>query len=156
MTNTTDRGPRVPRLRKLVKSRLQLRLVLAFAVVGLLACLFQVTLLGRSLLRLAQELPESGDSVLGLLPGLLAWNLVWTGLFLLPATFLVGVLVTHRVAGPVLRFERWLGEIARGEDPGPCRIRADDELQELCQRLNEAVQTLREERREAGSSSEAA
>ena len=55
----------------------------------------------------------------------------------------VGILVTFRVAGPVYRFEQHLGSLARGEDPGTCRIRKGDELQDLCASINAAVETLR-------------
>ena len=36
-----------------------------------------------------------------------------------------------------------LQSIAQGEDVGPCRIRKGDELQELCRRINAAVDALR-------------
>ena len=62
---------------------------------------------------------------------------------LLPLMLVVGVLVTHRVAGPIYRFEQHLGAIARGEDPGVCRIRKTDELHDLCRIINEAVDAMK-------------
>lgn len=133
---------RFRRTRKLIQPGLQLRLVAAFASVAALACLFQVVLVNHSLLSLARELPADGDRVLAELPRLLVSNLVVTLLVLLPATLVVGVLATHRIAGPVHRFRLWLGQVRRGEEPGPCRLRSGDELQELCEDLNRTFEAL--------------
>jgi signal transduction histidine kinase len=73
---------------------------------------------------------------------------------LLPTMLVVGILVTHRIAGPVYRFEQYLGALARGENPGPCHIRRGDELQELCQQINAAFETLRARAGRADTSSE--
>lgn len=135
------------RTRKLIKTSLQLRLTLVFTGLGVIAALFQLILLNRSLARLAERLPVDGDVLLVALPQTLAQNLVLTLLVLLPVLVGVGVLVTHRIAGPVYRFEQWLGELERGRDPGPCALRDGDELQELCAKLNAAVSALREQAR---------
>jgi hypothetical protein len=137
--------PKRLRTRKLIKTALQLRLTLVFAGLGAIAALFQLILMNRSLAQLAEELPVDGDVLLSAMPRILATNLLLTLGVLLPVLLGVGVLVTHRIAGPVYRFEQWLGEIIAGRDPGPCRLRAGDELQELCQQLNEAVLALRAE-----------
>lgn len=68
---------------------------------------------------------------------------------LLPLAVGTGILVTFRVAGPVHRFEQHLGAIARGEDPGVCKIRKTDELHGLCDAINAAVDRLREDARAA-------
>ena len=68
---------------------------------------------------------------------------------LLPLAVGTGILVTFRVAGPAHRFEEHLGAIARGEDPGVCRIRKTDELHGLCAAINAAVDRLREDARAA-------
>lgn len=44
----------------------------------------------------------------------------------------VGILMTHRIAGPVCRFEQYFCALARGEGSGPRRIRSCNELQEVC------------------------
>jgi hypothetical protein len=59
---------------------------------------------------------------------------------LLPSVLAIGVLLTFRVAGPIYRFERYLEDVAAGRDTGPCRIREGDQLQELCDRINAALE----------------
>jgi hypothetical protein len=63
---------------------------------------------------------------------------------LLPLAFAVGVAVTFRVAGPIYRFEQHLRVVAEGRDPGPCKIRKGDELQDFCDVLNAALGRMRQ------------
>lgn len=62
---------------------------------------------------------------------------------LVPVTFVFGILLTFRVAGPIYRFEQYLRSVAKGEQIGPCKIRQGDELQPLCDAINEATEPLR-------------
>jgi hypothetical protein len=84
-----------------------------------------------------------GPLLLERIPSHTLWVLAVSFLVLMPLTFGVGVIVTFRVAGPLYRFDQHLKAIARGEDPGECRIRKDDELQDLCATLNAAIGVLR-------------
>lgn len=134
------------RKQKLIKTSLQLRLSLVFLTLAFIAALFQVILLNRSILSLGARMPTDGDILMTQLPTVLGQNLVITVLVLVPVMIGVGILITHRVAGPVYRFEQYLSQVARGEDVGPCVLREGDELQELCDRINEAVASLKEQR----------
>lgn len=131
------------RKKKLINSALQLKMISAFLFLSCISALFQVVLLNRSIMGLAKLMETDGDVMLAQMPGLLVSNLILTLGVLLPMMLLVGILVTHRVAGPIYRFEQHLGAIARGEDPGVCRIRDDDELHELCAIINRAVAELK-------------
>jgi hypothetical protein len=131
------------RWNKLPKRGLQLRLTLVFVTIAGLASLFQVFLINRALLELAQSLPHDGQIVVDQLPEIFEWNVLWTLLTLVPSLVVVGVLVTSRVAGPAHRLERYLLDVADGQATGPCTIRARDELQELCDAVNHAVESLR-------------
>lgn len=134
--------PRQPRRIKLVRPRLQLRLIGWFLGISTIGLLLQYLLLGWFLNDLAVALPTGGPEVAAAASGKLLKALALSFLFLLPMTLAVGVLVTFRIAGPVHRLETHLAEIARGERPGPCRLRAGDELQQLCSRVNLAVDAL--------------
>jgi nitrogen fixation/metabolism regulation signal transduction histidine kinase len=68
---------------------------------------------------------------------------------LVPVTIGVGLVLTHRLAGPIYRFETYLRGIVSGEQNGRCKIRDGDELQEFCELLNDAISKLRTEAREA-------
>jgi len=148
--NSPSEPKRWKRKNRLPKPSLQLRLVGGFAGVASLALLAQSVYLGSLLLRLANELPTDGDILAQTASTLIGQALLVSFFALLPATLLIGVHLTFRTAGPIYRFERHLEQVAAGEDPGPCRIRKDDDLQELCCLLNDALTASREQgRREA-------
>jgi len=133
--------PNLKRTRKLVKAGLQLRLTLVFVALAALSALFQVVLLDVAFRRAFRD---SGlDAAAVDTTGILFTCIVLSLLVLAPTMLAVGILVTHRIAGPVYRFEQHLRALARGESPGPCKIRGGDELQELCRLINSAVEALR-------------
>ena len=131
------------RKKKLVNSRLQLRLTAVFLAVACASILFQVVILNWSLLRFARELGVASNELLEGLPGLLLTNIGLTALVLVPTMLFIGIQVTHRIAGPIYRFELFLDGIVDGTETGDCHIRNTDELQDLCVKLNRAVNVLR-------------
>lgn len=139
------------RLRKLSRPGLQLKLVGSFLGMTATALLLQFLLLGGKLTSMMAQIPRHGGDLAEEVPGLLLSVLGLSAVVVLPLMFGLGVVLTHKIAGPVYRFEEYLGQIARGEKVGPCRIRKNDELQELCRRLNSAVARLR---REGGADSD--
>lgn len=128
---------------RLVRPRLQLRLILAFLAVATTALLLQFVLFASVLSTAAADLPTDGPILLERTTGLSLTVFVISMGILLPLCFFVGVLVTFRVAGPLHRFEKHLETIALGTDPGPCRIRKGDELQEFCATFNRALERMR-------------
>ena len=131
------------RKKKLVKSRLQLRMTAVFLAVACSTALFQVVVLNWSLLRFASDLGVESGRILEGLPNILLTNLGLTFALLVPLMLFFGVQVTHRIAGPIYRFERFLDDVMEGKESGRCRIRDTDELHELCEKLNGAVDALR-------------
>lgn len=59
------------------------------------------------------------------------------------ACVLATLAATQRFAGPLRRFELYFERLARGEDPGPCRLRDGDRAQELCVLVNRVTEPLR-------------
>jgi len=116
---------------RLVNPRLQLKVVFLFLVVSVLAVGIQSVLMSRSLATLTQV--EGGTEEVY---GLLRENLFVTLAALLPATMIVGVITTFRIAGPLFRFQEFLESIERGENPADCKIRRTDDLHEFCEVLN--------------------
>ncbi len=137
-------APRNRRRTRIIKPRLQLRLVGAFVGLSALGLLLQYLLLAKELTAFAHALPTDGPRLLAEAPAMLAGVLAVSFGILFPIVFVVGVLLTFRIAGPIYRFEQHLGAIARGEDSGErCHIRQGDELWELCETINDAVDALR-------------
>jgi len=134
------------RKQKLIHPRFQLKLIGTFFFLACVSALFQVLLLHSSIQELEPHLGERSAAMIVLLDELFRQNLLIAFAALAPLMLVVGVLVTHRIAGPIYRMERHLEAIARGENPGECRIREGDEFHELCARLNEAVNALQTRR----------
>ena len=129
---------------RLVRPRLQLRLILAFLAVATTALLLQFALFSSVLTTAAADLPQDGQILIERTTGISLTILLVSLGVLLPLCFFVGILVTFRVAGPLYRFEKHLEAIARGEDPGPCRIRKGDDLQDFCATFNAALTRMRD------------
>ena len=141
------------RRKKLIKPALQLKVIGVFLGTASIAVLVQTILMSRAL-STVPELSDAEHSVLlTALPRILTTNLVISLAVLVPLILLIGITVTHRIVGPVYRFECYLGELARGEAKGPCRIRKNDELHDLCAAINEVSERVRpqDEADETGS-----
>ncbi|MBI1382677.1 MAG: HAMP domain-containing protein [Planctomycetaceae bacterium] len=136
--------PRYKRRIKLIRPRLQLKLVTVFAGIAVLALLLQCLLFYRTMAAMALQLPNDGLIVMSEVNANLGQILMLSLVVLLPATFWIGILVTFRVAGPVYRLETYLKQVARGDRPEDCRLRQGDELMELCAAVNEATRPLRQ------------
>ena len=91
----------------------------------------------------SNKIPHDGVLLLKYWPEMLRTNLLITVAFLVPVTLSIGVLVTFKIAGPIYKFEWYLGQLAQGVYPGPCKLRENDELWDLCHVLNSAVERLR-------------
>ena len=126
------------RSRKIVHLAFQLRLIGVFAAVAFGSLLLQLFLLGFDLRLISQSMPE-GNALEREMGGVLLRAFLVAAGMGLPVMIGVGILVSHRIAGPIYRFEQHLDAIARGEAIGPCRIRDGDEFQGLCERINRAL-----------------
>lgn len=56
-----------------------------------------------------------------------------------------GVFLTHRIAGPMVRFKRTVRELAARRLPGPIALRGKDHFKDLADEMNVAVSVLRED-----------
>jgi hypothetical protein len=144
------------RKKKLINPVLQLRLSAVFAMAALAGVLAQFILLNIVLADLGREFPAYAELLQKHWPSLL-WKTVWITIGLvLPFTLGLGILVTFRLAGPLYRFETYMGQVARGEDPGPCRIRKGDMLQSTCDVINTLCAPIRARNASASSNEQQA
>ncbi len=144
------------RRRKLIKRGLQLRLTGLLAGISLLCFGLQLLMVQLALSDAANALPSGNAALQGAIPGILWRTLLMSVLVFLPLIALVGVSATFRIAGPVYRFEQHLRSVAAGEQTGPCKIREGDELHELCDAINNAIEPLRARDTHSAQTSEAA
>lgn len=65
-------------------------------------------------------------------------------LLLAPLAALAALMVSHRIAGPLVRIRRYLRLMARGEfDLAPLELRPYDELKDIAHLINEIVAQVR-------------
>jgi hypothetical protein len=128
---------------RIIRPTLQLSLILSFVGVSTLALLLQYTLFVRVALSIAADRAEDNLAPLETIGGELLGVLAVSFLVMLPLTLVVGILATHKFAGPIYRFEQYLKQVIAGEKPPDCHLRNGDELTSLCDLINRATEPLR-------------
>jgi signal transduction histidine kinase len=66
---------------------------------------------------------------------------------LLVFLFCLGIIATHRIAGPLFRVKRHLEGLQTGAARGPVILRANDELQDLVESVNSLIEFLEDKDR---------
>lgn len=130
------------RRRRLIDKRLQLRFAAAIASVAVIGLIVQCLTLTQQIVVLASQVPNDKEFVLGSLPGMLTTSMFLTLALMLPIALVVGVALTFPVVGPIYRIKTHLRALLDGTANGPCRIRKGDELQDLCDLINEVTEPL--------------
>lgn len=130
------------RQKLLISPELQLKLILLSFALCLLTGLVQAAMSAISFTSSEAYLAAQEAGFRNDVPGLLVDNLLITMGLMFPITMGIGLVLTHRIYGPIYRFEQYLGQLARGEATSICRIREKDEFQNLCGLLNDAVEPL--------------
>ena len=132
------------RREKLIRPNFQFRL--AGSIVGLaaLALALQFLLLGYRMNEILASVDVPDEDLTRHLPGLLLQVIGFSVGVMLPIIFMLGIILTFRIAGPVHRFETYLKSVIDGEHTGPCSIRNGDQLQDLCGLINGALDATRE------------
>ena len=114
-------------------------MVLGFMVAMVILAAFVIYATGWNQLveRLANVYPQ------GRLQGILKiiyLRLLLGFLLLAPVAVLAAIVVSHRVAGPLVRIRRYLRLMARGEfDLAPLELRRFDELKDIANLINEIL-----------------
>ena len=129
---------------KLIKPRLQLKLIGIFVGISAVGFLMQAMHVALRLSELAATMPEGSEHLTAVMPRLPLEILLVSFGMVLPMTVAIGIVITHRIAGPVYRFEQYLGQVGRGEARGECRLRKGDEFTELAAIITEVTEPLRE------------
>ena len=141
---------------RLVQPGLQLRLILTFVGLSALALMLQYILFMSTLSKVALGLPNDGLVFMDRINGILLGVFLASFGVLLPLTFAIGVIMTHRFAGPLYRFEAFMNATVRGERPTDCRLRKGDELEGFAELLNQVTAPMRRGEQEAPGARKAA
>lgn len=148
--------PSFPRKKKLVQPRLQLRLIGFFMGIATLGLLLQFLLLAARLSAALGRLDDGGAELADEVPAMMLEVLGFSLMIVLPIVFAIGILLTFRIAGPAYRIETYLRSLARGGESEPCQIRKNDELQSLCEAVNEVAAVVRGARQGGAPKADAA
>jgi len=132
------------RTQKLVNGKLQLKLTFWVVGVATLSMLFQFFILYTTVSRVGVELPNDSKIFFESLPEQMIRSFLASLSMALSVTFVAGILLTHRIAGPIYRFTEFLRAVNRGQQHDICRIRPNDELHDFCALLNETTAPLRD------------
>jgi hypothetical protein len=134
--------PHILRRTFLIDAGFQFRYMFRFAAIGA----FGVLLVGVLASRVIRNAVEEGGSPEVMLAS--SDTLLWLGgvgaLVMAGLTSLVGLVLTHRVAGPVHVMNLYLASIAAGRFPRLRPLRSGDELREFFESLSYTVDRLRE------------
>jgi len=142
-------NPRIRRTQFLTDQSLQMQyvaVVLGFMAAVLLVAAIIIYVTGWSQLveRLANVYPQ------GRLQGVMraVYLRLFLGFVLLgPIAVAAAILLSHRVAGPLVRIRRYLQLMARGDfDLAPLELRRYDELKDVAHLINEIVMHERSKR----------
>ncbi|TDJ66240.1 MAG: hypothetical protein E2O39_16830 [Planctomycetota bacterium] len=128
---------------KLIKPRFQLKLTMVFVGFSALSLLLQFVLFTSSLTEAALVLPQDGAILMEQTSALLMKVILTSCLLFLPLIFMVGILTTFKIAGPLYHFEQFLNAVHRGEKPADCKLRSGDDLHDFCDLLNRVTAPLR-------------
>ena len=82
-------------------------------------------------------------TALAVLPAVLYTNLI-TLILITVGTVVVTLFISHKIAGPLFRFEQELKEIAEGDLTTSIRLREKDQISDVAEGLNRTVAALRE------------
>ena len=126
----------------LINKSLQFKLIGTFASIGLIAAFVQVVLVNSSLLAIARETEASNEAILKHWHPMMTRNVLWALVAIVPLMTCVGILVTHRIAGPAHSLTQYCKQIAEGGPITKCVIRKGDELQDLCNSMNAAFERV--------------
>jgi len=136
------------RSHKFIQPALQWNLMKQLVLLSAIGLILQFGLFVLTLTQLSDRLPRDSATLLDESYSALMRVFLFSLFVLLPIMVLVGVRVTHRIAGPMRRFTGFLEAVERGEGPSDCTIRKADLLHDFCALLNRVTEPMR--RGEAG------
>lgn len=131
-----------------IKKEFQIRFILKFCIlllVGIaistgLLFLFSQDTLTSSFHESRLVIKSTGHAIL---PSVIYTNLITLGLVTL-ATIVVTLFVSHKIAGPMFRFEKELKQVAEGDLTKRVVLRKKDQITDMAESLNDMISSLHE------------
>ena len=129
-----------------VKKGFQSNFILKFCLIVLIGAILSTGLLflfsqGTLTSSFQQSKLVIKNTSLAILPAVIYTNLITLGLITL-ATIAVTLFVSHKIAGPLFRFEKELKEIREGDLTGNIMLRRKDQITDMADGLNKMTASL--------------
>ena len=126
----------------LINKNLQLRLTLKIVVPAFLLSVLSGVLVFAIVWPLVTDVVSTGTITFLQTLAIIGLCLGSIGIICLIAAW--GIIVTHRIAGPIYRVEQNLKRIVQGENIEPIHLRCGDEFQELVNLLNQLIERCKQ------------
>ena len=131
-----------------IKKEFQFKFILRFCLLVLIGAVISTGLLflfsqGTLTSSFQQSRLIIKNTGLAILPSVVYTNLITLALITL-ATIIVTLFVSHKVAGPMFRFEKELKAIGEGDLTKKIMLRKKDQIKDMADCLNNMVVSLRE------------
>ena len=129
-----------------VKKEFQFKFILKFCLIILIGAIISTGLLflfsqGTLTSSFQQSRLVIKNTSLAILPAIIYTNLITLGLITL-ATIIVTVFISHKIAGPMFRFEKELKAIGEGDLTRKIRLREKDQITDMADGLNKMIAGL--------------
>ena len=130
---------KVVRKKYIVKKGFQLR----FMIVIILSMVLIAIVTGLSIYSAVMQtlVNEFHGENLAMIQHAITYKLFIRSLLLIFAIAVLSVFISHRVAGPVYKFERIIGDLAQGKHVKEFNLRKRDEFYELALAINNLIKT---------------
>lgn len=130
-----------------IKKKFQCRFILKFCLVVLFGVICSTVLLfyfsyGTLTTSFQQSEIVIQNTAHAVLPVIILSNLITLGL-ITGATIFLTLFVSHKIAGPLFRFEKELDEISNGNLTPRIKLRKSDQMTDMANKLNVMVSSLR-------------
>lgn len=138
--------PRYARRRKFINPRFQTSFILKFCLILILGCLVSVALTymttsGTLTSTYADSRLTIQNTSMAIMPSVITTNLITTGVLSVIAILLT-LVVSHKIAGPMFRFEKDIHRIAAGDLSSRIHIRSGDQFEDVVVSLNHMIDSL--------------
>ena len=130
---------KIVRKQYIVKKGFQVRfMIIIITAMVLIAIVTGLSLYSAVMQTLVNEFHGQN---LALIQHAITYKLFIRSLLLLFAIAIISVFISHRVAGPVYKFERIIEDLAQGKDVEEFKLRKRDEFYELALAINNLIKT---------------
>jgi signal peptidase II len=130
---------KVVRKQYIVKKGFQLRfMIIIITAMVLIAIVTGLSIYSAVMQTLVNQF--HGEN-LAMIQHAITYKLFIRSLLLIFAIAIISVFISHRVAGPIYKFERILKNLAQGKDVKEFKLRKQDEFYELALAINNLIKT---------------